>query len=93
MGRVAFYKFFRFFFYSYDLMHEPPHLHVSISKGKFNKSAKIWLETLEISEKGDLTDSQVKEMIAIVKNNQKELILFFNDKKSGIERKPLNLIK
>ncbi len=59
MPKIAIYKFLTFFIYSFDVFREPPHLHIVKEKGLRQKSAKIWLRTLEIAEKGTLTDTDI----------------------------------
>ena len=45
------------------------------------KSAKIWLRTLEISEKGTLTDNDIKLALKIIKLHQNDLLESFENYK------------
>ena len=49
MPKIAFYKYFTFFIYMYDLLNEPLHLHVAKEKGNRTYAAKIWIETVEFA--------------------------------------------
>ena len=71
MPKIAIYKFLTFFIFAYDALNEPPHLHVVKEKGNRQRSAKIWLETLVISEKGTLSDKELNKAIELIKKNQK----------------------
>ena len=77
MPKIAIYKFLTFFIYSFDVFREPPHLHIVKEKGMRQKSAKIWLRTLEIAEKGTLTDTDIRLALKIIKLHQDELIESF----------------
>lgn len=83
MPKIAIYKFLTFFIYSYDVFKELPHLHVVKEKGMRQKSAKIWLRTLEIAEKGTLTDTDIKLALKIIKLNQVELLENFENYKQA----------
>ncbi|MDX2189604.1 MAG: DUF4160 domain-containing protein [Bacteroidota bacterium] len=56
MPKIAIYKFLTFFIYAYDALNEPPHLHVVKEKGSRQRSAKIWLNSLIVEEKGTLSE-------------------------------------
>jgi Domain of unknown function (DUF4160) len=60
MPKIAVYKNLVFFLYAYDLA-ERAHLHVSNNKRGRARSAKIWLDNLEIFEKGNLSSRELKE--------------------------------
>ena len=83
MPKIAVYKFLTFYIFAYDAMNEPPHLHVAKEKGNRQRSAKIWIQTLEVAEKGSLTDTELKQAIRLIKENQELLIDSFNKVKSG----------
>ncbi len=63
MPKIAIYKFLTFFIFAYDALNEPPHLHIAKEKGNRQRSAKIWLKTLEIAERGSLSDIDLKKAI------------------------------
>ncbi|MEI6815275.1 MAG: DUF4160 domain-containing protein [Bacteroidota bacterium] len=83
MPKIAVYKFLTFYIFAYDAMNEPPHLHVAKEKGNRQRSAKIWIKTLEVAEKGSLTKEELKQAIRLIKENQELLIDAFNKVKSG----------
>jgi hypothetical protein len=89
MPKIAIYKFLTFFIYSFDVLKEPPHLHIVKEKGMRQKSAKIWLRTLEIAEKGTLTDTDIKLALKIIKLHQVELLGSFENYKQGKEVKTI----
>jgi hypothetical protein len=83
MPKIAVYKFLTFFIFSFDALNEPPHLHVVKEKGNRQRSAKIWLESLSVVEKGTLTDKEINQAINLIKKNQTVLIESFNKVKNG----------
>ena len=83
MPKIAVYKFLTFYIFAFDAMNEPPHLHVAKEKGNRQRSAKIWIETLEVAEKGSLTKEELKQAIRLIEENQELLIDAFNKVKSG----------
>jgi hypothetical protein len=83
MPKIAIYKFLTFFIYAFDAINEPPHLHIAKEKGNRQRSAKIWLETLKVAEKGSLTETDLKQAIKVIKENQPILIESFNNIKAG----------
>ena len=83
MPKIAVYRFLTFFIYSFDVFREPPHLHIVKEKGTRQKSAKIWLRTLEIAEKGTLNDTDIKLALKIINLHQGELIESFEKYKQG----------
>ena len=52
MPKIAVYKYLVFFIVSYDLR-ERYHLHVVNTKGRKTLAAKIWLDPIEVFEKGE----------------------------------------
>jgi hypothetical protein len=83
MPKIAIYKFLTFFIFAFDAINEPPHLHIAKEKGNRQRSAKIWLETLKVAEKGSLTDTDLKQAIKVIKENQVKLMESFNNVKAG----------
>ena len=81
--KIAIYKFLTFFIFAYDALNEPPHLHIAKEKGKRQRSAKIWLNTLQVAERGSLTDSDLNQALNVMLNNQEILIAAFNKVKEG----------
>jgi hypothetical protein len=83
MPKIAIYKFLTFFIFAFDALNEPPHLHIAKEKGNRQRSAKIWLETLKIADKGSLSETDLKLAIKVVKENQAKFIESFNNAKAG----------
>lgn len=67
MPKIAVYKFLTFFIYSFDALNEKPHLHIVKEKGRRQRSAKIWIQTLKIAEKGTLTQAELNKALQIIK--------------------------
>jgi hypothetical protein len=91
MPKIAVYKFLTFFIYAYDSLNEPPHLHVVKEKGSRQRSAKIWLETIKVVEKGTLNDKELNQAIILIEKNQKVLIESFNKVRNGLKITTLKL--
>ena len=83
MPKIAIYKFLTFFIFAFDAINEPPHLHIAKEKGNRQRSAKIWLDTQKVDEKGSLTETDLKQAIKVIKENQAKLIESFNNVKAG----------
>jgi hypothetical protein len=83
MPKIAIYKFLTFFIFAFDAINEPPHLHIAKEKGNRQRSAKIWLDTFKVAEKGSLTETDLKQALKVIKENQVELIESFNNVKAG----------
>ena len=47
------------------------------------RSAKIWLETLKVADKGSLSETDLKQALKVIKENQAILIESFNNVKAG----------
>jgi len=83
MPKIAIYKYFTFFIFSYDALNEPAHLHIAKEKGNRQRSAKIWLNSLEIADKGSLSKIDLNKVLNLIKDNQQALIDSFNKVKQG----------
>ena len=58
-------------------------MHIVKEKGNRQRSAKIWLETFKVAEKGTLNEKELNQAIILIKKNQKILIDSFNKVKNG----------
>ena len=58
-------------------------MHVVKEKGKRQRSAKIWLETFKVAEKGTLSDKELNQALKLIQKNQTVLIESFNNVKNG----------
>jgi Domain of unknown function (DUF4160) len=83
MPKIAIYKFLTFFIFAFDALNEPPHLHIAKEKGNRQRSAKIWLDTFKVADKGSLSETDLKQAIKVIKENQAKLIQSFNNVKAG----------
>ena len=83
MPKIAIYKFLTFFIFAFDAINEPPHLHIAKEKGNRQRSAKIWLNTFKVADKGSLTETDLKQALKVIKENQAILIESFNNVKAG----------
>jgi len=91
MPKIAVYKFFTFYIFAFDVINEPPHLHIAKEKGNRQRSAKIWLHTLEVAEKGSLTDIELNKVLKLIKENQRYLLQSIENVKVGKKVKTLKL--
>ena len=83
MPKIAIYKFLTFFIFAFDAINKPPHLHIAKEKGNRQRSAKIWLDTFKVADKGSLSQTDLKQAIKVIKENQALLIESFNNVKAG----------
>lgn len=65
--KIAVYKSLTFFIYAFDALNERPHLHIVKEKGKRQGSAKIWLDTFEVTESGTLNEKELNLAIGLIK--------------------------
>jgi len=91
MPKIAVYKHLTFYIFAFDSLNEPEHLHIAKTKGKRQKSAKIWLKTLKIARKGTLTNKELNLAVQLIKENQTELIKSYRKTKEGKKIKTINL--
>ena len=91
MPKIAIYQAFTFYMYIYDVLNEPPHLHITKNKKGYNNSAKIWLESLIFAESGDFSDNELNQIEKLVTKNQEILIDAFNKVKDGASVKTIKL--
>ena len=75
MPKIAIYKQYIFFVYSFDLLHEPLHLHIANQKSHRQYTAKIWLSSLEYAEPGSLNQIELNSIQKVVKRYQSQLII------------------
>ncbi|HBT94416.1 MAG TPA: hypothetical protein DEB23_09310 [Chitinophagaceae bacterium] len=52
-------------------------------KGIDNVQLRIWLETLKVADKGSLSETDLKQALKVIKENQAILIESFNNVKAG----------
>lgn len=61
---------YRFYFYSHDLMHEPPHVHVD----RDELSAKFWLKSVALASNLGFSASELRKIEKVVSGRQIELL-------------------
>ncbi len=83
MPKIAVYKFLTFFIFAYDTVNEPPHLHIVKEKGNRQRSAKIWLNSIKVANRGTLSETDLNQAIKLIKNNQQILLESFYMVKEG----------
>lgn len=78
-----------FLFWDTDFYENRAHVHVG--KRNTENLCKIWLEpVVELADKGDLTDSQVKQVLGIVREYRERMLRQWELFKQG---KPIRIIK
>ena len=65
------------------LMHLMSHHIIVKEKGNRQRSAKIWLDTFEVTESGTLTEKDLNLAIGLIKTNQSLLVDSFKKVKNG----------
>jgi hypothetical protein len=73
MPRIAVFKYFVFYFVSYDLS-ERYHVHVASTKSGRTGTAKFWLNPVELFEMGKLTEKEVNTVEKLLIKNEAKLI-------------------
>ncbi|HLF00688.1 MAG TPA: DUF4160 domain-containing protein, partial [Anaerolineales bacterium] len=61
---------YRFYFYSHDLINEPPHVHVD----RDELSAKFWLDPVALARNLGFGASELRKTERIVREHQSELL-------------------
>ena len=68
-----------FFIWMQDLTENRRHVHVMKNAGRIFNAAKIWLEPdIEVARKGDFSEKEMKEILALVEENRTELLKKIN---------------
>jgi hypothetical protein len=61
---------YRFYFYSHDLINEPPHVHID----RDELSAKFWLNPVALARNLGFSASELRKVERIVSEHQSELL-------------------
>ncbi len=61
---------YRFYFYSHDLIHEPPHVHVDHE----NDSAKFWLKPVALARNLGYNANQLRRIERIIRLHQSAML-------------------
>ena len=72
MPKLAVYGNLVFYIFAYDLI-ERMHVHVSNTKSRSGKPAKIWLDTLEVFEQGNLSRKEISLAVALLAENSQAI--------------------
>ena len=85
MPKLAVYGNLVFYIFAYDLI-ERMHVHVSNTKSRSGKPAKIWLDTLDVFEKGNLTTKEISLALTLLNKNKeairRSIVEFANEGKT-----------
>ncbi|MEO8146039.1 MAG: DUF4160 domain-containing protein [Bacteroidia bacterium] len=90
MPKIATYKYLVFYLVSYDLS-ERLHLHIFNKNGSYANSAKIWLDTLEVFEQGNLTRREINLASKLIEKSKVEIIDSIERFKKGEKVKTIEL--
>ena len=69
MPTILKYRSYRFYFYSHE-NNEPPHIHID----KDNKSAKFWLNPINLAVNYGFNQKEINEIEKILKSSQKLML-------------------
>lgn len=72
MPKLAVYGNLVFYIFAYDLI-ERMHVHVSNTKSRSGKPAKIWLDTLDVFERGNLTAKEISTALTLLRQNKETI--------------------
>ncbi|MEK7278666.1 MAG: DUF4160 domain-containing protein [Chloroflexota bacterium] len=61
---------YRFYFYSHDLINEPPHVHVD----RDDLSAKFWLNPIALASNLGFSARELRKIEKVVREHQTELL-------------------
>lgn len=75
---------------SFDLS-ERLHLHVFSKNTTRGGSAKIWIDTLEVFDRGSLSEKEINTAIDLIKNNKTKISKLIEDFRNGKKINPLKL--
>ena len=68
-----------FYFRMYDLLHEPPHVHVGKGSDTGGASdAKIWLDPIAVARAGRFGTQELNRMLRIVEKRRKQFLEEWN---------------
>jgi hypothetical protein len=90
MPKLAVWGHLVFHLYSYDLS-ERLHVHISNTKSRKSNPAKIWLDTFEVFEKGDLTAKELRQCQRFLAEHTDAIQTIIEDFRHGIKTKSIRL--
>ena len=69
MPKIAIYKYLVFYIVAYDLK-ELYHLHVIKTRKGYGNADKIWMDPVEVFDRGDLTNKELLLVLKLIENNE-----------------------
>jgi len=66
---------YRFFFYSHDVLTEPPHVHVERDRNV----AKFWLDPVRLERSGGFARHELRDVMEIIETHESKLMEAWND--------------
>ena len=90
MPKIARYKAFVIFMWAYDFA-ERRHVHIINNKSGYHNPAKIWLDTLEWMDSGELSEQDRAEMERVISKNIDKINKQIDILETGAKSKPINL--
>lgn len=90
MPKLAVWGHLVFHLYSYDLSGRL-HVHISNTKSRKSNPAKIWLDTFDVFENGDLTAKELRQCQKILRANSKAITTIVDDFRNGKKTKSIQL--
>lgn len=86
MPKLAVYGKLIFFVFAYDLS-ERWHVHVANNKSERKRSGKIWLDTLAVFERGNLTDKEINTAVNVLRENKEKILSSISNFAEGVNSK------
>lgn len=90
MPKLVVYGNLIFFIVAYDLS-ERWHIHVANNKSERKRSAKIWLDTLDVFERGKLTQQEINTAVNVLRENKEKVLAAIQTFAEGGKIKTLKL--
>ncbi|MBC8156105.1 MAG: DUF4160 domain-containing protein [Bacteroidetes bacterium] len=90
MPKLVIYGKLVFYIFAYDLS-ERMHVHISNTKSREGRSAKIWLDTLVVFEQGSLTNKEIKLALRLLEEHNAAIQLSIRTFAETGQTKPLHL--
>ncbi len=90
MPKIAIYKSFYIFFWSYDLQ-ERRHVHITKGRKGMVNAAKFWLDTLTWFDNGDLTTKELNELKKVISKNLDKINMQIDNFAEGKKNKLIKL--
>jgi len=90
MPKISVFKNLIFYIVSFDLS-ERLHLHIFIKNKNRNGSAKIWLDTLDVFDREQLTDAEINIAIKMLDKNKVQIEKNIEQFRKGKKSKPIHL--